>query len=71
MLSDSDYLARKCVYYRGQNDMASKIYLELGAKLSQEDTKKLFAIMREADQKYAEYQHQYIDSIGGNDKLKI
>ena len=71
MLDDSDYLARKCAYYQGYKDMANKVYLELGVELSEENLKKLFGLMREADSKHADYQHKYIDSIGGNEKLKV
>ena len=71
MLDDSDYLARKCAYYQGYKDMAVKAYIELGGELSEETIKKLFGLMREADSEYANYQHQYIDAIGGNEKLKV
>ena len=71
MLDDSDYLARKCAYYQGYKDMATRGYLELGVELSDKTMKKLFGLMREADSQYADYQHKYIDSIGGNEKLKV
>lgn len=71
MLDGSDYLARKTAYYQGYKDMATKVYLELGVELSEENLKKLFGLMREADSKYADYQHKYIDSIGGNESLKV
>ena len=71
MLDDSDYLARKTAYYQGYKDMAIRVHIELGDELSEETIKKLFGLMREADSEYANYQHQYIDAIGGNEKLKV
>lgn len=71
MLDDSDYLARKTAYYHGYKDMATKVYLELGGELGDKIMQKLFGLMREADSNYAEYQHQYVDAIGGNEKLKV
>lgn len=71
MLDDSDYLARKCAYYQGYKNMAIRVHIELGDELSEETIKKLFGLMREADSEYANYQHQYIDAIGGNEKLKV
>lgn len=73
MLDDSDYLARKCAYYQGYKDMAVKVYIELGGEgeLSEKTMEILFGLMREADSEYANYQHQYIDAIGGNEKLKV
>ena len=71
MLDNSDYLARKCAYYQGYKDMAIKVYIELGDELGDKTIKKLFGLMREADSEYANYQHQYIDAIGGNEKLKV
>lgn len=71
MLDDSDYLARKCAYYQGKKEMADRVYLELGGGLDKETMEKLFGLMTEADQKYAYYQHKYVDSIGGNESLKV
>lgn len=71
MLDDSDYLARKCAYYQGYKDMAIRVYIELGDELGEKIIEKLFGLMREADSEYANYQHQYIDAIGGNEKLKV
>ena len=71
MLDDSDYLARKCAYYQGYKDMAIRVYIELGDELGEKTMEILFGLMREADSEYANYQHQYIDAIGGNEKLKV
>lgn len=75
MLNDSDILARKTAYYQGYKDMACKIYLELdieyGEKVSKGIREKLFELMTDADKEYAEYQHKYIDSIGGHKGLKV
>ena len=71
MLDDSDYLARKTAYYQGYKDMADRVYLELGTEIDIDTLRKLFGLMREAGSKYADYQHKYIDSIGGNERLKV
>lgn len=71
MLDTSDTVARKCAYYKGQKDMAVKVYMELGGELGDETMKKIFALMTDSDKEYANFQHKYIDSIGGNKALKV
>ena len=73
MLDESDNLARKVAYAKGKNDMAQAIYLRWSARkeLDNELFVELCEIMQEADKEYAELQHKYIDSIGGNERLKV
>lgn len=73
MLDESDNLARKVAYAKGKNDMAQAIYLRWRARkeFDNELFVELCEIMREADKEYADYQHKYIDSVGGNERLKV
>ena len=70
MLDDSDNLARRCAYYQGERDALKcallAIYVE-GDGATAEIKRKL----AEAEANYKKYQNDYVESVGGNEKLKI
>lgn len=74
MLDDSDYLARKCVYYKGKCEVLFELEMELkssGVEIPEKIERILNSKLVAENNRFEMYQHQYIDSIGGNEKLKV
>lgn len=72
MLNDSDLLARKTCKALGAVEALQDLYTELYTdEADKEVLAKIKSEYRRYQKIYADWQHKYIDSIGGNEKLKV
>jgi len=74
MLNNSDTIARRSAYFKGKCDVLGELELELNAS-GVEIPEKIRLILNSKiiseNNRYELYQHQYVDAIGGNEKLKV